>query len=226
VKFEVDEFVRKVEQLEAFKSNLLNIGNNEARLKILQGVMSGSLENFLGANPNLINEINLYMRKNSSLISIEFFNEWNEHSFEALVEIVKNIASNTDIIRNMLKNNSLKISSLVNQSSDSLATKLIQEMSNQFSSFIPKFNDLTSFNLKFSDDFASIFNLFSSLQLENSHLISSISTNFDLLFKTLTTNKTDLFKHFSDSINFNLGKFLKIKSLYLKNLIPLSAITL
>jgi hypothetical protein len=30
VKFEVDEFTRKIEQIEAFKSNLLAIGNREA----------------------------------------------------------------------------------------------------------------------------------------------------------------------------------------------------
>jgi hypothetical protein len=51
--------------------------------------MNGSLGNFLGVNPNLINEINLYMRKNSSLVSEEFFNNWNEHNFETMVEVVK-----------------------------------------------------------------------------------------------------------------------------------------
>jgi hypothetical protein len=107
VKFEVDEFTRKMDQIKASKSNLLAIGNPEARSKFLQRVMNGSLGNFLGANENLINEINLYFRKNSSLVSKEFFNNWNEQNFVILVEIVKNISLNTDTIKKMLKNNSL-----------------------------------------------------------------------------------------------------------------------
>jgi hypothetical protein len=114
VKFEGDEFTRKIEQIEAFKSNLLAIRNREARSKFLHEVMNGSLGYFLGGNERIINEINLYF-KHSSLISEEFFNNWNEQNFTVLTEIVKNISLNTDIIGKMLKNNSLKISSLIHQ---------------------------------------------------------------------------------------------------------------
>jgi hypothetical protein len=57
VKLKVDEFIRKVEQIEAFKSNLLSIGNKEARNSFLKGIMNGSLGNFFGINEKIINEI-------------------------------------------------------------------------------------------------------------------------------------------------------------------------
>jgi hypothetical protein len=74
VKFEVDEFTRKIEQIEAFKSKLLAIDNKEARNSFFKGIMNGSLGNFFGINEKIINEINLYF-KNASLISEDFFNK-------------------------------------------------------------------------------------------------------------------------------------------------------
>jgi hypothetical protein len=111
----------------------------------------------------------------------------------------------------MLKNNSLKMSSLLNQNSNSLATNLIQELTNQFSLLNPKINDLKAFSLKISGNLLLMFDLFASLQSDNSHVSSSISSNFESLFNLLSANKNDMFNYFSDSLNLNLGKIFEDK---------------
>jgi hypothetical protein len=172
VKFEVDEFTRKVEQIEAFKSNLLSIGNKEARNSFLKGIMNRSLGNFFGINEKTINEINLYL-KNSSLISEEFFNNWNEQNFHVIIEIVKNILSNTNSIGSILKNNSLKISSLLHQSSSSLTANLIQDISKLLSSFDPKFYDISSISSKILNEISAL------NKLNNSSTLSSITSKIE-----------------------------------------------
>jgi hypothetical protein len=89
--------------------------------------MNGSLGNFFGINERIINEINLYL-KNSSLISEEFFNNWNEQYFKVVFEITKNILTDTNNMGLILKNNSLKISSLLNQNSNSLKANLLHDI--------------------------------------------------------------------------------------------------
>jgi hypothetical protein len=60
---EVENFKRKLDQIEALKSNLLWIGNKEARFSFLSNIKKGSLGNFFNSEEKLVNEIKIYFEK-------------------------------------------------------------------------------------------------------------------------------------------------------------------
>jgi hypothetical protein len=134
--------------------------------------MNGSLGNFFGISERVINEINLYF-KNSSLTSEEFFNNWNEQSFKVIIEITKNILTNTNNMGSILKNNSLKISSLLNQNSNSLKANLLHDISDLLLPFDSKLNNMLTNSSKILMNIMTISKLITTENNENSFIFSS-----------------------------------------------------
>jgi hypothetical protein len=70
-----------------------------------------------------------------------------------------------------------------------------------------------SSNSKISEELLAINNSFDSQQEKNSLILPSMMSRFETLFMKLIINKKDIIDHFSDSLNFNLGKIFDDKIL-------------
>jgi hypothetical protein len=92
-------------------------------------------EKFINLSEKIVNEIKFYIMNLSLLWAdtfFNFFNNWSEQNFSVILEISKDIFSNTNNIENILKNNSLVITSLFTQNlnifKDSFDHKLFEKL--------------------------------------------------------------------------------------------------